>query len=167
MNGDNVSDIKDKAKQLIREIKSLCSDPNAPIRRELMSDDQHADYHDKIVELESLCEMLGWVKSELESHKKAMEANVEKLNNHEYKVKTAEIKKTELDKKLVAKLRASIMFLAPLLSRVNEVKFPFPGGDIIGKRPIDIYLDGLDQFGVEIKYERDYYHLKKTYWLKD
>ncbi|MDD3887200.1 MAG: UDP-N-acetylglucosamine 1-carboxyvinyltransferase [Patescibacteria group bacterium] len=93
---------------------------------------------------------------------KDLGGQVEKVSEHEYKVKVSEIKKTELDKNLVAKLRASIMFLAPLLTRVSEVKFPFPGGDIIGKRPIDIYLDGLDQFGVEIKYERDYYHLKKT-----
>ncbi|MFA6296154.1 MAG: UDP-N-acetylglucosamine 1-carboxyvinyltransferase [Patescibacteria group bacterium] len=93
---------------------------------------------------------------------KDLGGNVEKINDHEYKVQTKEIKKTELNKNLVAKLRASIMFLAPLLTRVNEVKFPFPGGDIIGKRPIDIYLDGLDQFGVEIKFERDYYHLKRT-----
>lgn len=92
---------------------------------------------------------------------KDLGGNVQKLNDHEYKVQTKEIKKTELDKKLVAKLRASIMFLAPLLTRVNEIKFPFPGGDIIGKRPIDIYLEGLDQFGVEIKHERDYYHLKR------
>lgn len=92
---------------------------------------------------------------------KDLGGNVEKINDHEYKVQTKEIKKTELNKDLVAKLRASIMFLAPLLTRVSEVKFPFPGGDIIGKRPIDIYLDGLDQFGVEIKYERDYYHLKR------
>ncbi len=93
---------------------------------------------------------------------KDLGGQVTKVSEHEYKVKVSEIKKTELDKDLVAKLRASIMFLAPLLTRVSEVKFPFPGGDIIGKRPIDIYLDGLDQFGVEIKHERDYYHLKRT-----
>lgn len=93
---------------------------------------------------------------------KDLGGEVTKVSEHEYKVKVSEIKKTELDKNLVAKLRASIMFLAPLLTRVDEVKFPFPGGDIIGKRPIDIYLDGLDQFGVEIKHERDYYHLKRT-----
>lgn len=93
---------------------------------------------------------------------KDLGGHVTKVNDHEYKVLVSEIRKTELDKNLVAKLRASIMFLAPLLTRVSEVKFPFPGGDIIGKRPIDIYLDGLDQFGVEIKRERDYYHLTKT-----
>lgn len=93
---------------------------------------------------------------------KDLGGQVTKVSEHEYKVCVSEIKKTELDKNLVAKLRASIMFLSPLLTRVSEIKFPFPGGDIIGKRPIDIYLDGLDQFGIEIKYERDYYHLKRA-----
>lgn len=93
---------------------------------------------------------------------KDLGGQIAKVSEHEYKVRVSEIKKTELNKNLVAKLRASIMFLAPLLTRVSEIKFPFPGGDIIGKRPIDIYLDGLNQFGVEIKYERDYYHLKRV-----
>ncbi len=87
-------------------------------------------------------------------------AKVVQKNKHEYTVHAEKITKAELNPHLVSKLRASIMFLAPLLTRVKEIKFPFPGGDIIGKRPIDFYLEGLEQFGAKIKHEQDYYHIK-------
>jgi len=91
---------------------------------------------------------------------KDLGADVQQKNKHEYKVQVAKIKKTALDPELVCKLRASIMFLAPLLSRTGHVKFPHPGGCIIGKRPIDMYLAGFKQLGAIIKEDDKYYDIK-------
>ena len=44
-----------------------------------------------------------------------------------YVVDTSSIKHTELKHSLANKLRASIMFVGPLLARFGEVKFPHPG----------------------------------------
>jgi UDP-N-acetylglucosamine 1-carboxyvinyltransferase len=56
----------------------------------------------------------------------------------------------EPKEELVKKLRGSILLLGPLLSRFHKVIMPFPGGDLIGKRPIDSHLLALKDFGAEI-----------------
>lgn len=81
--------------------------------------------------------------------------------------KSAEIQvenlvKNELSQSIANKFRASIMFVGPILARMGEVKFPHPGGCVIGSasRPIDLFLDGFTAMGAEIKIEDEYYHLK-------
>jgi UDP-N-acetylglucosamine 1-carboxyvinyltransferase len=44
--------------------------------------------------------------------------------------------------------RASTMFLGPLLSRFGHARVPTPGGDRIGKRPIERHLGALEAMGV-------------------
>lgn len=77
-------------------------------------------------------------------------AGVEK-NDNEIKINCKNIHKTDLPQDLVKKLRASILFAGPLLSRFNKVSFVFPGGDIIGRRTIDPHIDGLKKLGFEFK----------------
>lgn len=43
--------------------------------------------------------------------------------------------------------RASTLFIAPLLHRFGEARVPFPGGDKIGKRPLERHFDGLKKMG--------------------
>ncbi len=51
---------------------------------------------------------------------------------------------------LVRRMRASVLVLAPLLSRLGEARVSLPGGCAIGTRPIDLHLDGLRRLGAEI-----------------
>ena len=60
------------------------------------------------------------------------------------------------DYDLVRKMRASILVLAPLLSRFGEVKISLPGGCAIGLRPIDLHLFGLKKLGALFKIEDGY-----------
>ncbi len=78
-----------------------------------------------------------------------------------YVVDTSSIKHTELKHSLANKLRASIMFVGPLLARFGEVKFPHPGGCVIGagQRPIDLFLEGFAKMGARISTVDNYYHL--------
>ena len=48
---------------------------------------------------------------------------------------------------LVAQLRASILLLGPLLARFGVVELGYPGGDVIGKRPIDAHVNALVAMG--------------------
>lgn len=75
---------------------------------------------------------------------------------------TAQINSTELDAKLADKFRTSVMFVGPLLARFGEVKFPHPGGCVIGAsgRPIDLFLEGFKKMGAEISLEEKFYHIK-------
>jgi len=52
---------------------------------------------------------------------------------------------------IVSTMRASICVLGPLLAKKGEVKVSFPGGCIIGPRPIDLHLKGLRALGADIK----------------
>ena len=47
-----------------------------------------------------------------------------------------------------ARMRASILFCAPLLARLGRAEAVLPGGCCIGARPIDLHLTGLAQMGV-------------------
>jgi UDP-N-acetylglucosamine 1-carboxyvinyltransferase len=78
-------------------------------------------------------------------------------------IDTSRIKDTVLEPKLADKFRGSIMFVGPMLARFGEVKFPHPGGCVIGAggRPIDLFLEGYKAYGAEIHEDHgNFYHIK-------
>ena len=52
-------------------------------------------------------------------------------------------------------LRGSIMILGPLLARFGFAFISKPGGDYIGRRPIDTHFIGLEQLGAEFNFSKD------------
>lgn len=84
-----------------------------------------------------------------------------KEGDHELEINTAKINKTELDKKIADKFRTSVMFVGPILARLGEVKFPHPGGCVIGAagRPIDLFLEGFEALGAKVEVRDKYYHI--------
>lgn len=56
--------------------------------------------------------------------------------------------RTDLAPEAAGRMRASILFCAPLLARLGRVNTVLPGGCRIGARPIDLHLQGLAQMGV-------------------
>lgn len=57
---------------------------------------------------------------------------------------------------LVSTMRASICVLGPLLAKQKYAEVSFPGGCVIGPRPIDLHLKGLRAIGAQIKVEKGY-----------
>jgi UDP-N-acetylglucosamine 1-carboxyvinyltransferase len=70
------------------------------------------------------------------------------------------IKKTQLDPLLVRRLRSSIVFSGPMLAKFGEVEMSHPGGCVIGKRPIDMFLDGFEKFGAKVDVDDEGFKLK-------
>ncbi|MDP8215852.1 MAG: UDP-N-acetylglucosamine 1-carboxyvinyltransferase [Candidatus Kaelpia imicola] len=62
----------------------------------------------------------------------------------------------EASYELVKTMRASICILGPLLARKREARVSFPGGCIIGRRPIDLHLKGLKSLGAKIECKHGY-----------
>lgn len=60
------------------------------------------------------------------------------------------INKWDIPFELANKLRASIFFLGPLVSRLSKARVAYPGGCCIGARPIDIHIAGLKKLGAKI-----------------
>ena len=57
---------------------------------------------------------------------------------------------------LVSKMRASFWVIGPLLARMGEAKVSLPGGCAIGTRPVDLFIEGLQQLGAQIDVESGY-----------
>jgi UDP-N-acetylglucosamine 1-carboxyvinyltransferase len=57
------------------------------------------------------------------------------------------IKTTSPNENMVGQLRASFLFMGPLLAREGCVTIPLPGGCRIGQRPIDLHLAGFRALG--------------------
>ena len=57
--------------------------------------------------------------------------------------------KTEMHPDIAGKFRASIVLTGPMLARFNEVRFPHPGGCVIGARPIDIFLNNYEKIQIK------------------
>ena len=61
-----------------------------------------------------------------------------------------------------AKMRASFMLLGPLLARFGRVIISNPGGDRIGRRPVNLHVDAMRALGAEIDYRDGYYFAKSN-----
>lgn len=54
---------------------------------------------------------------------------------------------------LVARMRASIYLLGPLLAKRGHARVALPGGCVIGLRPVDLHIKGLRALGAEVSLE--------------
>lgn len=53
----------------------------------------------------------------------------------------------EITAEMAKTIRVSIMLVGPLLARFGKAHIGYPGGCVIGRRPIDLYLKGYQSFG--------------------
>ena len=79
-----------------------------------------------------------------------------KLTDKVLRIDTSNCDKFEAPYDLVRKMRASIYALGALLGRMGKAKVSFPGGCVIGPRPIDLHLTGLEKLGAHIDIEHGY-----------
>lgn len=56
-----------------------------------------------------------------------------------------------------AKMRASFILLGPLLTRFGRVIISNPGGDRIGRRPVNLHVDAMRALDAEVAYRNGYY----------
>lgn len=62
-------------------------------------------------------------------------------------------------------MRSSVTFLGSLLGRFQKVEVPYPGGCVIGKRPVDYHIQGLQKLNVVFE-ESDKTLIARTEGLK-
>src|SRR5690606_19288080 len=55
------------------------------------------------------------------------------------------------------KMRASFILLGPMLARFGRIILPNPGGDRIGRRPVNFHVAALEAMGATIVYRNGYY----------
>ncbi|MBA2468728.1 MAG: UDP-N-acetylglucosamine 1-carboxyvinyltransferase [Chloroflexia bacterium] len=69
-------------------------------------------------------------------------------------VRAREVVRTDAPEKLFNATRASVVVAGPILARCGEISFSMPGGDDIGKRPIDMHLRGFQRMGAEVSVDQ-------------
>ncbi|MFH0851863.1 MAG: UDP-N-acetylglucosamine 1-carboxyvinyltransferase, partial [Candidatus Peregrinibacteria bacterium] len=65
------------------------------------------------------------------------------------RIRTHKLQNRRIPAELVSKLRGSIVLLGPLLSRFGEVEMAYPGGCVLGKRPVHAHIAALEQLGAK------------------
>lgn len=75
------------------------------------------------------------------------------------KIHAKSVANVEIEHELVSKLRGSSLLLAPLLTRNKEARLAFPGGCVLGKRPMDTHLRTLKNFNVKVLNNTELLHL--------
>lgn len=76
-------------------------------------------------------------------------------NGHSIKVNAGQLCMCDMPPDSVSVMRSSIMLLGALLARVGIVSMRYPGGCVIGQRPIDLHLQSLRKMGVVIEESED------------
>ncbi len=87
------------------------------------------------------------------------------LGKRKIRIVNDKIDPLKIPNHIITKFRGSIVLIGPLLARFKKIKIPFPGGCLIGNRPIDTHLDAFLQLGVNVKngkiYDFSFKSLKK------
>ncbi len=87
-------------------------------------------------------------------------AKISGIGTTKLTISCPKIRLAEFSPELTQKLRASVLLLAPMLSRVGKVKMGYPGGDVIGRRPLDTHVQALEAIGAHIDQADDFYIAK-------
>ncbi len=77
-------------------------------------------------------------------------ASVTDLGHGSWRIHAQDIRKTEMNRLLTGRIRASFVFSGPMLARTGAVTLPLPGGDVIGGRPLDTHVQGLRALGADV-----------------
>ena len=88
---------------------------------------------------------------------KSLGVTVENLGERKVKFKAENINTDNLDFESFSKTRMSVLLIGSLLGRFNQFKFPSPGGDRIGLRPINLHIKSLKKLGAQLDRKGDYY----------
>jgi len=74
-------------------------------------------------------------------------ARVKWTSDNSLEIDTTDISCLEPDPDLVKLMRASVLVMGPLFARFGQAMIPLPGGCSLGKRPIDLHLEGMRCLG--------------------
>ncbi len=74
-----------------------------------------------------------------------------------YEVASGDVEWLFVPLEAAAKMRASFILLGPLLARFGRVIISNPGGDRIGRRPVDLHVEAMRMLGAQIDYRNGYY----------
>lgn len=70
------------------------------------------------------------------------------FKNHTVRIQTKKIRLNDISGELACTMRASVLLFGSLLARLGKARLPYPGGCVLGARPIDTHINIFEQMGV-------------------
>ena len=86
---------------------------------------------------------------------RSLGASAEWTARNTLRIHAKEVRPTELDRALSAKIRGSILLAGSVLGRCGRITLPPPGGDVIGRRRLDTHFLALQQLGATFSLATD------------
>jgi UDP-N-acetylglucosamine 1-carboxyvinyltransferase len=71
-----------------------------------------------------------------------------------------DLRKSGPSPEICRRMRASFVLAGPLLARTGQADLPAPGGDRIGRRPLDTHIKAFRELGAEVDVRPDGYALR-------
>ncbi|MCL2050172.1 MAG: UDP-N-acetylglucosamine 1-carboxyvinyltransferase [Lachnospiraceae bacterium] len=99
----------------------------------------------KIADVDHMQKLLAGIGCVIHWRNRSLYINAENANDN------------KMNSESVGKMRSSIMLLGAMLGRFGKAVMNYPGGCVIGARPIDIHLNALGKMGVTVKKEKNYF----------
>ncbi len=76
------------------------------------------------------------------------------------RIRTEKLQSKPIPAELVDKLRGAIVLLGPMLARFGVVEMSYPGGCVLGKRPVEAHVFALEQMGAQNMSTPEVLHLQ-------
>ncbi len=73
------------------------------------------------------------------------------FNNNYLEIDSSNINNFTAPYELVKTMRASILFLGPLISKYGKAKVSLPGGCAIGPRPVNFHIEAIKKLGAKVE----------------
>ena len=66
-------------------------------------------------------------------------------------IDASRIRGWELPAQTASRMRSSVLFLGALLGRTGRARIPYPGGCVLGERPVDLHISAIKALGAQIE----------------
>jgi UDP-N-acetylglucosamine 1-carboxyvinyltransferase len=90
----------------------------------------------------------------------ALGATVTEVAADTWRISSSDLTTRALDPTLARQIRASFLLAGPLVARWGRAVLPRPGGDRIGRRPLDTHVHAFRALGADVDIEPDRYVLR-------
>ena len=80
-------------------------------------------------------------------------------DNESLTIDNKDVENVEITKEYASTIRASYYFMGALLGKYKKAKISYPGGCVIGSRPIDLHISGFEKMGVKVEIDDSTYTL--------
>ncbi len=82
------------------------------------------------------------------------------FENEVLTIDNSNVQNKKITEEYAGKLRASYYFMGSLIGKYHEAKIAYPGGCVIGSRPINYHIESFKKMGINVKNVADHYIMK-------